>query len=93
MDSLLERVEPDLPLLVLIDCLVLLITLQRWGRIDFWPNPEDVKHFDVISLCIFVCVQPCLTTLFVVPFPLPTPQGRWDPQLRDKPETEIRGLR
>jgi hypothetical protein len=26
-------------------------------------------------MCIFVCVQPDSTTLFWVPFPLPTPQG------------------
>ncbi len=44
---------------------------------------------------VFVCVQPHSTTLFGVPFPraLPTPQGHWDRQLRDKPETEIRELR
>ncbi len=42
---------------------------------------------------VFMCVQPDSTTLFGVPFPLPTPQGRWDRQLRDMPETEIRGLR
>ena len=41
---------------------------------------------------IFVCVQSYSTTLFGVPFPLPTPQGRWDRQLRDMPETDIRGL-
>ncbi len=33
------------------------------------------------------------TTLFGVPSPFPTPQGRWDQQLRDISETEIRGLR
>ncbi len=37
-------------------------------------------------------VQPCSTTLFGVPFLLPTPQGRWDRRLRDIPETDIRGL-
>ena len=59
-------------------CLV--CVAQRRTRISVWGM-------------IFVCVQPYSTTLFGVPFPLPTPQGRWDRHLRDKPETEIRGLR
>ncbi len=42
---------------------------------------------------IFVSVQPSSTTLFRVPFPLPTPQGRWDSQLRTMPEREFRMLR
>ena len=42
---------------------------------------------------IFVSVQPFSTTLFGVPFPLPTPQGRRDSQLRTMPEREIRMLR
>jgi hypothetical protein len=44
------------------------------------------------QMSIFVCVQPHSTTLFWVPFPHPTPQEHWDWQLRDKLETEIRGL-
>ncbi len=42
---------------------------------------------------IFVCVQPESTTLFGVPFPHPTNEERWNRQLREMPETEIRGLR
>ncbi len=42
---------------------------------------------------IFVSVQPCSTTPFRVPFPLPTPQGRRDSHLRTMPEREIRILR
>jgi hypothetical protein len=51
-DCLLDRVEPDKLLLVFTDCLVLLTILLRWGRIDFWPDPDDVRHFDIISLCL-----------------------------------------
>jgi hypothetical protein len=51
--SLLQGVEREviqqrLKLLVLIDCLVLLDILLKWGRADFWPQPCDVVHFDVI---------------------------------------------
>ncbi len=42
---------------------------------------------------IFVSVQPTSTTLFGVPFPLPTPQGRRDSHLRTLPKREIRMLR
>ncbi len=42
---------------------------------------------------IFVSVPLSSTTLFGVPFPLPTPQGRRDSQLRTMPEREIRMLR
>ena len=49
---LLRRVkshfEQAIPLLVFIDCLVLLQILQKWGRSDFWPDPRDIIHFDVI---------------------------------------------
>jgi hypothetical protein len=45
------------------------------------------------ELMIFVSVQPSPTTLFRVPFPLPTPQGRRDSQLRTMPQREIRTLR
>ena len=36
------------PLLVFVDCLVLLDILQRWGQVSFHPHPADVVHFDVI---------------------------------------------
>ena len=36
------------PLLVFVDCLVLLDILQRWGQVSFHPHPADVIHFDVI---------------------------------------------
>jgi ribonuclease HI len=36
------------PLLVFIDCLVLLDILQRWGQASFHPQPTDVVHFDII---------------------------------------------
>ena len=30
------------------DCLVLLLILFSWGHSNFWPDPGDVVHFDVI---------------------------------------------
>jgi hypothetical protein len=39
-------------------------------------NLQIERIFSLSSMMIiFVCVQPCSTTLFGVPFPLPTPQG------------------
>jgi ribonuclease HI len=52
LDCLLDRVEPGEPLLVFTDCLVLLTILLRWGRIDFGPDPDDVRHFDIINSCL-----------------------------------------
>jgi hypothetical protein len=40
--------ELSTPLLVFVDCLVLLDILQRWGQVSFHPHPADVVHFDVI---------------------------------------------
>ena len=40
--------ELAMPLLVCIDFLVLLQILQKWGQSDFWPDPHDIIHFDVI---------------------------------------------
>jgi ribonuclease HI len=33
---------------VFIDCLGLLQILSNWGRVDFWPGPKDIIHFDVL---------------------------------------------
>jgi hypothetical protein len=35
-------------LLVFVDCLVVLDILSKWGRTDFYPDPREVVHFDVI---------------------------------------------
>ena len=35
-------------LMIFIDCLALLMILSKWGQSDFWPDPGDVVHFDVI---------------------------------------------
>ena len=40
--------ESSTPLLVFVDCLVLLDILQRWGQVSFHPHPDDIVHFDVI---------------------------------------------
>ncbi len=49
--------------------------------------------FSIPSALDFVCVQPSSTTLFGVPSPRPTPQGRRAQQHRTMPEREIRVLR
>ena len=33
---------------VFIDCLGLLQILSNWGKVDFWPGPKDIIHFDVL---------------------------------------------
>ena len=35
-------------LLIFVDCLVLLDILSKWGRSDFYPDPKEVVHFDII---------------------------------------------
>ena len=45
--------ERAIPLLVFIDCMVLLQILQKsdfWPdpRSDFWPDPRDIMHIDII---------------------------------------------
>ena len=45
---LVSKVQPDVNLLVFVDCLGLLLILLGWGQADFWPEPGDLVHFDVI---------------------------------------------
>ena len=44
--------DPAVPLIAFKGCLVqkwlLLQILQKWGWSDFWPDPRDIIHFDVI---------------------------------------------
>ena len=58
-------VPDDSPLLIFIDCLVLLVILARWGQEDFWPDPEDIKHFDIIVPCIQLLRKRTAVTKFV----------------------------
>ena len=46
--ALLLKAPPAVNLLVFIDSLALLLILKRWGCSDFWPDPGDLVHFDVI---------------------------------------------
>ena len=46
--ALLLKSPPTVNLLVFIDSLTLLLILKRWGCSDFWPDPGDLVHFDVI---------------------------------------------
>jgi hypothetical protein len=36
------------PLLIFVDCLVILDNLRKWGRSEFHPDPKEIKHFTVI---------------------------------------------
>ena len=52
LEALVARVPDDAPLLVFVDCLVLLGILARWGQEDFWPDDAELKHFDIIDPCL-----------------------------------------
>ncbi len=52
LDRLLYLVAQDQPLLMFTDCLTMLMILLRWGRFDFWLDPEETKHFDVLGSCL-----------------------------------------
>ena len=43
-----EYFKHAVQMLIFVDCLALLLVLQKWGRSDFWPGPREVLHFDVI---------------------------------------------
>jgi hypothetical protein len=34
------------------DRLILLLILAKWGQEDFWPDPEEIKHSNIIDPCI-----------------------------------------
>ena len=63
--ELVSTVPDGSPLLIFIDCLVLLVVLSRWGQEDFWPDPEDIKHFDIIEPCIQLLRKRTAVTKFV----------------------------
>ena len=48
LQQLKSNFHDAVPLLVFIDCLVLVLLLQKWGQSDFWQDPRDVLHFDVL---------------------------------------------
>ncbi len=52
LDRLLDLVVLDRPLLILTDCLRMLMILLRWCSLGCWLDPEEVRHFDVISSCL-----------------------------------------
>ena len=37
------------PLLIFVDNLTLLLILQKWGKLNYNPEPKDIIHFDVIE--------------------------------------------
>ena len=62
-----------------------------------WPGSDDTRNLAPLGEgagegLFLVGVQPFVTTLFGVPIPLPTPQGRRALQLKTRPECWIRGL-
>ena len=63
--ELVSTVPDGSPLLIFIDCLVLLVVLSRWGQENFWPEPEDIKHFDIIEVCIQLLRNRTAITKFV----------------------------
>ena len=52
LEALVAKVPDDVPLLVLVDCLVLIVILARWGQEDIWPDADEIKHFDIIEVCL-----------------------------------------
>ena len=52
LSSILQNVEEHynryVQLMIFIDCLALLMILSKWGQSDFWPDPGDMVHFDVV---------------------------------------------
>ena len=52
LEALVTRVPDDAPLLVFVDCLVLLVILARWGQEDLWPDAAEIKHFDIFEPCL-----------------------------------------
>ena len=58
-------VPDDSPLLIFIDCLVLLVVLAQWGQEDLLPDPEDIKHFDIIEPCFQLLRQRTASNNFV----------------------------
>ena len=53
---ILQKVEAcyngHVQLMIFTDCMVLLLILSNWGHSEFWPDPGDMVHFDVIFLLI-----------------------------------------
>ena len=43
-----ERYNAYVQLMIFIDFLALLMILSKWGQSDFWPDPRDVIHVNVI---------------------------------------------
>ena len=50
--GLLGNAPDDQPFLIFTDCLSLMDNLSKWGRLDFWPDQDDLKHFDILESCI-----------------------------------------
>ena len=52
LHGLLGNAPDDQPFLIFTDCLSLMDNLSKWGRLDFWPDQEDLRHFDILESCI-----------------------------------------
>ena len=64
---LLLKTPSTADLLVFNDSLVPLLILKRWGYSDFWPDPGDLAHFDVIILILaLLCSRTGRTVLFKI---------------------------
>ena len=52
LHGLLGNAPDDQPFLIFTDCLSLMDNLSKWGRLDFWPDQDDLRHFDILESCI-----------------------------------------
>jgi hypothetical protein len=43
-----ERDDKSVNLLVFVDCLLVFDILSKWGRANFYPEPKEMVHSDVI---------------------------------------------
>ena len=53
LHRVLGQVPSDAPILAFIGCRMLPVSiLAKWGQEDLWPDPEEIKHFEIIGPCL-----------------------------------------
>jgi hypothetical protein len=65
LDLLLDSADPDRELVVLLDSLSLIRTLQAWDRVDFFPIPDSLLHKDVLTSIVSKLSIRSKTTILV----------------------------
>jgi hypothetical protein len=53
LQDMRERDDHSVNLLVFVDCLLVLDVLNKWGRANFYPEPKELVHCDVICQLLF----------------------------------------